>query len=98
MKIDEIEIDEIEFKIICIKTCEEERQLPRLYLPNKKNKIKNGQIFTTNNSDFFWLPNLARLYSSSDGHLPEDYLGLFHHSNFMMLEEYRNTKIEELLN
>ena len=86
-------IDQIEFKVICIKTCEEERQLPRLYLPNKKNKIKNGQIFTTNNSDFFWLPNLARLYSS-DG----DYLGLFDNSNFMKLEVYRNFKIEELLN
>jgi hypothetical protein len=94
MKIDEIEIDEIEFKIICIKNCEEERQLPRMYLPNKKNrKIKNGQIFTTNNSDFFWFPNVARLYSS-DG----DYLGLFDNSNFMKLEVYRNFKIEELLN
>ena len=98
MKIDEIEIDEIEFKIICIKNCEEESQLPRMYLPNKKTrKIKKGEIFTTNNSDFFWLPNLARLYSSSDGHLPEDYLGLFNNSNFMKLEEYRNTKIEKLL-
>ena len=87
----------MEFKVICIKTCEEERQLSRLYLPNKKNKIKNGQIFTTNNSDFFWLTNLARLYSSSDGHLPEDYLGLFDNSNFMKLEVYRNFKIEELL-
>jgi hypothetical protein len=88
-----MKIDEIEFKIICIKTCEEERQLPLQYLPNKKTrKIKNGQIFTTNNSDFFWVTNLARLFSS-DG----DYLGVFHRSNFMKIEEYRNIKIEKLL-
>jgi hypothetical protein len=100
MKIDEIEIfryvksptfsDEIEFKVICIKNCEEEGQMPwKLF--SKHRKIKNGEIFTTNNFDFFWYPNVARLYSS-DG----DYLGLFDNSNFMKLEEYRN-KIENLL-
>ena len=84
-----MKIDEIEFKVICIKDCEEEGQV----LFSKHRKIKNGEIFTTNNSDFFWFQtNLARLYSS-DG----DYLGLFYNSNFMVLEEYRNIKIEKLL-
>jgi hypothetical protein len=83
----------MEFKVICIKTCEEEGQMPWKLFSKHRKKIKNGQIFTTNNSDFFWYPNVARLYSS-DG----DYLGLFDNSNFMKLEVYRNFKIEELLN
>jgi len=81
-------MENYEFKVICIKNCEEARQEP--WRRNNPIRIKNGQIFTT--SDFFWLTNLARLFSS-DG----DYLGLFERSNFMVLEEYRNIKIEKLL-
>jgi len=82
-------MENYEFKVICIKNCEEARQEPWPWNTEIPIRIKNGQIFTT--SDFFYL-NLARLFSS-DG----DYLGLFERSNFMKLEEYRNFKIEELL-
>ena len=80
------------FKIVCIKNCEESLTTKRWWIDNKPRKIKSGEIFTTNNFNFFYLGNMTRLYSS-DG----DYLGLFDNSNFMKLEEYRNTKIEKLL-
>jgi len=79
------------FKIICIKNCYASAWRTS-FGPWTNGKIKNGQIFTTNNSDFFYLGNMTRLYST-DG----DFLGLFDNSNFMKLEEYRNIKIEKLL-
>ena len=105
-----MKIDEIEFKVICIKDCKDEGQFPwnSFNLTNPR-KIKKGEIFTTNNFDFFYTTkqfqiedpdkqrcDLARLYSSNGDYLG-DYLGLFNNSNFMKLEEYRNIKIEKLL-
>jgi len=99
MKIDgiEIEFNEVEFKIVCIKNCEEEYlKINPSFDPSNLRRIKSGEIFTTNNLNFFWVTipvKLSRLFSS-DG----DCLGIFDNSNFMKIEEYRNIKIEKLLN
>jgi len=86
-------MENYEFKIICIKNCYASAWRTSFGpFSGTNGKIKKGEIFTTNNSDFFYLGNMTRLYST-DG----DFLGLFDNSNFMKLEEYRNTKIEKLL-
>jgi hypothetical protein len=79
------------FKIVCIKNCEESLTAKHWWIDNKPRKIKSGEIFTTNNFNFFYVEDLARVLKNGE------FWGIFERSNFMMLEEYRNTKIEELL-
>ena len=79
------------FKIVCIKNCEESLTAKRWWIDNKPRKIKSGEIFTTNNFNFFYSEDLARVLKNGE------FWGLFDNSNFMKLEVYRNTKIEKLL-
>jgi hypothetical protein len=75
-------------KIICIKPCENHQE----YKGWNNSQIEKGQIFTTNDVDFYDLNRYLYLYSD------QKFLGLFDKSNFIRLDEYRNNIIYELTN
>jgi len=80
----------IEFQIICIKDC-------KSLLTNNDIEIKKGDIFLTNEYNFYW-PNENDKGESV--RLIKDFkiMAICDNSNFMKLDDWRNTTIDDLLN
>ena len=55
---------------------------------SRKIQVNKGEIFDTNHLDF------PLLFLRSNG----KFLGIYGRSNFIKLDEYRNTAIEDILN
>ena len=83
----------VEFKIICIKDCD--NAFADMY-----NKVEKGEIFITNNREFnytSWYGSPVKGFEYVILNKNGRPFGLYDKSNFMLLEEYRSNKIEDIL-